>query len=113
LIRGVAFRVQENAHGSLSLTIRRMLRSRSAGSDHRGGPAVSPAVILKPGTKLVREWHGRAHTVSVLDGGFEYQGKRYRSLTRIARHITGVHWSGPLFFGISKRSRVVEGATDE
>jgi hypothetical protein len=113
LIRGVAFRVQEQACDGLSLTIRRMLRSRSEDSDHRGGLAVSPAVILKAGTKLVREWHGHAHTVSVLDDGFEYQGKRYRSLTRIARHITGVHWSGPLFFGISKRSRVVEGATDE
>ncbi|HZK89403.1 MAG TPA: DUF2924 domain-containing protein [Stellaceae bacterium] len=113
LIRGVAYRVQENADGGFSPTIRRMLRSRSAGSDHRGGPAVSPAVILKPGTKLVREWHGRAHTVSVLDEGFEYQGKHYRSLTRVARHITGVHWSGPLFFGISKRRRAVEAGADE
>jgi hypothetical protein len=65
---------------------------------------------LKPGTKLVREWHGHAHTVSVLDDGFEYRGERYPSLTRIARRITGVHWSGPLFFGIGKRRRAVEGA---
>jgi hypothetical protein len=69
---------------------------------------------MKPGTKLIREWHGHAHTVSVLDDGFEYEGERYPSLTRIARRITGVHWSGPLFFGISKRRRaVVEGAADE
>jgi hypothetical protein len=109
LIRGVAYRIQERAHGGLSLTIRRRLR---AGSDQRDGLTAAPAITLKPGTKLVREWHRHAHTVSVLDEGFEYQGERYNSLTRIARRITGAHWSGPLFFGISKR-RGVEGAGHE
>jgi hypothetical protein len=56
-------------------------------------------------TKLVREWHQQVHTVSVLDDGFEYQGERYGSLTRIARQITGVPWSGPRFFGIDKPRR--------
>jgi hypothetical protein len=111
LIRGVAYRVQERAHGGLSLGTKRRLRSLSEGADQRGGSA-APAIALKSGTKLVREWHGHAHTVSVLDDGFEYQGERYRSLTRIARRITGVHWSGPLFFGISKRRRVASGAAD-
>jgi hypothetical protein len=105
LIRGVAHRVQEQAHGGLSLGTERRLHTLSEGADQRGGSAAPPAIALKPGTKLVREWHGHAHTVSVLDDGFEYQGERYRSLTRIARRITGVHWSGPLFFGISKRRR--------
>jgi hypothetical protein len=68
---------------------------------------------LKPGTKLVREWHGRVHTVSVLDDGFEYQGERHRSLTHIAQRITGARWSGPRFFGISKRRRAAEGAGHE
>jgi len=112
LIRGVAHRVQEQAHGGLSLSTKRRLRSLSDGADQRGGAAAAPAIALKPGTKLVREWHGHAHTVSVLDDGFEYQGERYPSLTRIARRITGVHWSGPLFFGISKRRRVASGAAD-
>jgi len=113
LIRGVTYRVQEQAHGGLSLSTKRRLRSLSDGADQPGGSAAAPAIALKPGTKLVREWHGHAHTVSVLDDGFEYQGERYPSLTRIARRITGVHWSGPLFFGISKRRRaVVEGAAD-
>ena len=111
LIRGVAYMVQERAHGGLNLSARRRLRSLSEGSNQRGGSGAVPAIALKPGTKLVREWHGHTHTVSVLDDGFEYQGGRYPSLTRIARRITGVHWSGPLFFGISKRRRaVVEGA---
>jgi hypothetical protein len=114
LIRGVAYKVQEQAHGGLSLGIKRRLHSLSEGSDQRDGSAAAPAITMKPGTKLVREWHGHAHTVSVLDDGFEYRGERYPSLTRIARRITGVHWSGPLFFGISKRRRVaVEGASDE
>jgi hypothetical protein len=60
---------------------------------------------LRPGTKLVREWHQRVHTVSVLEGGFEYQGEHYASLSRIARRITGVTWSGPRFFGISMAPR--------
>ena len=114
LIRGVAYKVQEQAHGGLSLGLKRRLHSLSEGSDQRDGSAAAPAITMKPGTKLVRQWHGHAHTVSVLDDGFEYRGERYPSLTRIARRITGVHWSGPLFFGISKRRRVaVEGAADE
>jgi hypothetical protein len=113
LIRGVAYRVQEQAHGGLSLGTKRRLRSLSDGADQPDGSAAAPAIALKPGTKLVREWHGHAHTVSVLDDGFEYQSGRYRSLTQIARRITGVHWSGPLFFGISKLRRVaVEGAAN-
>jgi hypothetical protein len=112
LIRGIAYRVQEQAHGGLSLGTKRRLRSLSGGADQRGRVAAAPAFTLKPGTKLVREWHEHVHTVSVLDDGFEYQGERYRSLTRIARRITGVHWSGPLFFGISKRRRVASGAAD-
>lgn len=102
LIRGVAFKVQEHAHGGLSLDIKRWLRSLSEASDQRRGAAVAPVLTLKLGTKLVRQWHGYVHTVSVLDDGFEYQGERYPSLTRIARRITGVQWSGPRFFGISK-----------
>jgi hypothetical protein len=105
LIRGVAYLLQIGAEGGLSLTTKRRLRTLSEGSDQRGQSVTSPVIRLKPGTKLVREWHGQAHTVSVLDDGFEYQGERYRSLTRIARRITGVHWSGPLFFGISARRR--------
>ena len=109
LIRGVAYRVQERAHGGLSLTTKRRLRALSEGSNQRNKLAKPAPVLLKPGTKLVREWRQHAHTVSVLEDGFEYQGERYNSLTRIARRITGVHWSGPLFFGISKRRRVGEG----
>ncbi len=103
LIRGVAYRVQEHAHGGLSLGAKRMLRSLCEGSDQRSRVPAAPAIVLKPGTKLVREWHGHVHTVNVLDDGFEFHGECYRSLTAIARRITGSHWSGPMFFGLKRQ----------
>lgn len=55
---------------------------------------------LKPGTRLVREWNGKTHTVDVVDGGCIWNGERYRSLSAVARAITGARWSGPRFFGV-------------
>ena len=57
---------------------------------------------LKPGTRLMREWQGRTYEVVVLDDGFSWQGAQYRSLSAIARKITGTAWSGPLFFGLKQ-----------
>ena len=54
----------------------------------------------RPGTCLVREWQGETHEVTVLESGYRWQGETYRSLSRIAREITGTHWSGPRFFGL-------------
>ena len=56
------------------------------------------------GTRLIREWQGVEHTATVLDDGFEYQGRRYKSLSAIARAITNVRWNGPAFFGFRNRS---------
>jgi Protein of unknown function (DUF2924) len=109
LIRGVGYELQEQVHGGLSPSIQKRLRSLVEGSDKQSGSQAAPAITLKPGTKLVREWRGHVHTVNVLDDGFDYRGQRYRSLTQIAQLITGVHWSGPLFFGLSKRRQSVEG----
>jgi Protein of unknown function (DUF2924) len=103
LIRAVGYGVQEHVHGGPSLSTTQRLRSLRESADQRRGPAAAPAVTLKPGARLVRQWHGQVHTVSVLDDGFEYQGERYRSLTRIARRITGSQWSGPVFFGLKRR----------
>ena len=66
--------------------------------------------MLKIGTMLVRQWRGHAHTVLVRENGFEYDGQRYRSLTVIAEKITGAHWSGPRFFGLTKRASASVGA---
>jgi hypothetical protein len=108
LVRGVAHKLQEQVYGGLSPDTRRRLRSLVEGPDKQNRPRAAPASPLKPGTKLVREWRGHVHTVNVLNDGFDYRGRRYRSLTQIARLITGVHWSGPLFFGLSKRRSVME-----
>jgi len=102
LVRGIAYLVQECAIGGLSASTIQRLRSLATSSERRGGTGDAS---LRPGTKLFREWHQKVHTVSVLDEGFEYQGERYRSLSRIARQITGVAWSGPRFFGVSKPRR--------
>ncbi|MCZ8172425.1 MAG: DUF2924 domain-containing protein, partial [Brevundimonas sp.] len=60
---------------------------------------------LTPGTRLVRDWRGVGHTVVVLDDGFEYDRKHWKSLTAIAKAITGNQWNGPLFFGLAERKK--------
>jgi len=67
---------------------------------------ISNRPSLKPGTRLVRSWNGKVHHVLVLDDGFEYEARRFSSLTQIATAITGTHWSGPSFFGLPKRKLV-------
>ncbi len=68
-----------------------------------GDLSAGPAVRLKPGLRLVREWRGETHDVLVLEEGFEWNGERRRSLSAIAREITGTRWSGPRFFGLKPR----------
>ena len=69
-----------------------------------------PGILLRTGTTLVRQWRGHTHTVLVREDGFEYEGQHYRSLTVIAERITGAHWSGPRFFGLTKRASALIGA---
>ena len=85
----LAWALQADAVGLPRSKLRRNLRPSS-------GPA------LAPGTTLVREWQGQMHHVQILDAGFAYSGKVFRSLTAIARTITGTPWSGPLFFGVRR-----------
>lgn len=94
---GVAWRVQEKKLGGLSRNARLVLKSSAGASEARA----TPRRKLTPGTRLVRDWHGIGHTVTVLDSGFEYAQRRWSSLTSIARHITGAQWSGPRFFGLT------------
>ena len=98
LARALAYRIQEQAFGGLS---RASLRRLEAPAARDGEP--TPPAPLRPGTRLVREWHGQTHVVVVTEAGFDYAGSRYSSLSRIARLITGAHWSGPRFFGTTAR----------
>ena len=104
LIRGISYKLQERLHGGLSKSILRKLEGVSVESEARSAHK-PPAVSLKAGTRLIREWRGATHTVLVQAQGFEWNGHRYRSLTIIARKIAGAHWSGPRFFGVHKRAR--------
>jgi hypothetical protein len=104
MIREIAYKMQERAHGGLAPAVKRRLRALASELEAKGPSVLVPAPLLKPGTRLVREWGGKTHTVVVLENGFEHDGKRYESLTQIARRITGAHWSGPRFFGL-RRSR--------
>src|SRR6478609_1374386 len=99
LIRGVGYRLQEIQHGGLGKSTRRKLKTLAKMFRTEGRVAPDPSLSLKPGARLVREWHGRTHTVTVTDG-FEYAGTTYPSLTKIAKKITGAHWAGPRFFGL-------------
>jgi hypothetical protein len=70
----------------------------------KGALFFDPGTVLKTGATLVRQWRGHTHTVLVREDGFEYEGQRHRSLTVIAERITGAHWSGPRFFGVTRRA---------
>ena len=104
LIRALADKLQQRAHGGPSRALQRRLQSL-AGELEKGARSFDPGIVLKTGTTLVRQWRGHTHTVLVHKDGFEYEGQRYRSLTVIAERITGAHWSGPRFFGLTKRAR--------
>jgi hypothetical protein len=104
LIRVLAYELQERAGGGASRALRRRLQSL-AGASEKGALPVDPSIRLKAGMTLVRQWRGHTHTVLVQEDGFEHGGQRHRSLTVIAERITGAHWSGPRFFGLTKRAR--------
>ena len=100
LMRAVAYRMQELAAGGLRSELQRQLQQIARQLQQTGQVTVYPHARLKPGTRLLREWKGRSHEVLVLDDGFSWQAAHYRSLSAIARKITGTAWSGPLFFGL-------------
>lgn len=111
LIKRLAYRIQELAYGGLSDNARRTMDEilDLHGFDENGGNLDSRRVEKKRkvgvpvvGTRLVREWNGRTYEAIVVHGGFEYEGRRYRSLTAIATAITGTHWNGRAFFGLKK-----------
>ncbi len=133
MIRGLSYRLQEVMLGGIGKIEQRKLAVlandpayavRDEGSPHvanasgigetdpsqkmqcrrKSMSVAAPTLVLREGNRLVREWNGTTHTVLVLDSGFEWQGRQYRSLSQIAEAITGAHWSGPRFFGLTKRA---------
>ncbi|MBO6946332.1 MAG: DUF2924 domain-containing protein [Rhodospirillales bacterium] len=100
----LAYRIQEWAGPKLSAaTVRHLERLVAPNARIEAMPM--QARKLSAGTSLLREWNGETHEVRVLESGFEYRGRRHRSLSGIAREITGTRWSGPAFFGLKDRDR--------
>jgi hypothetical protein len=100
LIRAIAYRLQEQAFGGLKPSTRRLLARVAEETAGGSSPKKPRSRKAEPGTILLREWQGNAHRVTVLDDGVSFNGKRYRSLSEVARAITGSRWSGPRFFGL-------------
>ncbi len=101
---GVAWKLQERAYGGLSAAMKRRLLALAKTMDEKDDLAKARVVRLKPGAKLVREWRGKTHDVLVLEDGFQWRGQHWRSLSAIAREISGTHWSGPRFFGLQAKA---------
>jgi len=97
--RVIAYRLQEQALGGLSTSALKMLEIVTDGVT----PLPDPPIRLKPGSRLLREWNGKLHTVTVDEDGFSFDGRRFASLSHVAKEITGAHWSGPRFFGVKRR----------
>ncbi len=104
---GIAWRLQERALGGMSASLKRRIADLAKTMETRGDLARARAVTLKPGARVMREWRGVTHDVRVLEEGFEWRGARWRSLSAIAREITGTQWSGPRFFGLEQRAKAV------
>lgn len=110
LVRAVAYRIQERTLGGLSTATRRLLERLADNVDARRPLRTTPARKLHPGAILLREWGGVRHQVTVLENGVVFRGEQYRSLSEVARIITGSRWSGPLFFGLKTRTREAAGS---
>lgn len=104
LRRSISWKLQSRVHGKLPVSTKREIDKMIVRLEKGGEVAKRSNIALKTGTRLVREWRGKSYHILVCDNGFEYDGRRYDSLSHIAGHITGAHWSGPRFFGLIKRS---------
>lgn len=103
----IAYKLQEEAFGGLAPATRERLEAIGAKHSKINLRAKPRTFSFAPGTVLLREWGEREHRVTVnTDGHFEYEGRSFKSLTAVARHITGTHWSGPLFFGLAGKGGV-------
>lgn len=107
LIRGIAYRQQEITHGGLPNAVRTRLKKLSEALALNPNDFLRTTVKIKPGTRLYREYKGQNYEVEVLDQGFSYAGKQYKSLTAVAKDITGVQTNGHVFFGLKKDKRYV------
>ena len=114
MVKILAYRIQAVAFGDIDPRVLRIV-TEHASSDYRpwrreneddgdAASRISNSRSIKPGSVLMRECAGRMHRIMVLDGGFAWEGKTYRSLSQVARAITGTRWNGRRFFGVDRQS---------
>ena len=105
LVPLLAYKLQEQVWGGLRHATRRRIKELADGLNRASQSLkqLGVPIRIKPGTRLIRQWEGKSHQVTVSQSGFEYEGESYKSLSSIARLITGTRWSGPLFFGLKGR----------
>ena len=103
----IAWKLQEKALGGLKKAVATELRGLAEALATTGDIRRVKTPKLKPGARLVREWGGATHEVTVVDGGYLWNGEVRKSLSAIAEEITGAHWSGPRFFGLTSRAKSV------
>lgn len=103
MVRTIAWKMQEDAFGRFPPALARELERLSKQLWKTGALNLERQAIVKPGTTLLREWHGETHRVIAVEDGFLFRDQRFASLTEIASLITGTHWSGPRFFGLRQR----------
>ena len=103
LVRAIAYKMQVAAYGGLSPATKRRLREIAEAVRNGNEDTLLLGPRIKPGTRLIRLWQDKTHTVTVLDDGFEWNGARHKSLSGIAKAITGTNWNGFAFFGVKRR----------
>ena len=97
---GIAWKIQESKLGGLGAAVKRQIAELASTMEAKSDLAKPRAISLKLGARLLRTWEGVTHEVLVVEDGFLWAGKTWRSLSAIAREITGTRWSGPRFFGL-------------
>jgi hypothetical protein len=102
LARAVAYQMQVEAHGGLSASTHKRLQAIAAGVRQGSLDVAGIAKTIRPGAQMLRQWKDQTHTVTALSDGFEWNGKTYKSLSAVAREITGTNWNGYVFFGIKR-----------
>ena len=108
LVSRLAYRLQELAHGGLSADAHRRLKAAAGSLPAKGSKTGKRPAGDRPiaGTRLIRDWKGVEHQVTVRDADFEYQGRPFKSLSAVARTITGTRWNGLVFFGLKGQRSV-------
>ena len=102
LARAVAYQMQVEAYGGLSVATKRRLREIANAVRNGDANAILGGSRIKPGTQMIRQWQNTTHTVTTLAEGFDWNGRTYKSLSAVANAITGTNWNGFAFFGIKR-----------